>query len=231
MTLRLRVAVLSTVVVAALTACGDDDVAPQPEQHDGATTQVPPPMMSDAGDAATPEAGTPQPGFDASVFPLPQFMGQICALHVGASCDGDEDCSGGQRCCAHFDRLSYSYTSIQCSDTCEGLDSYALCHPGQECEQPGHVCRRSVIVPHDFITVCADPATVPGTSTSVSIDGQVVCGAGTCDAGDEVCCLRSNFDFTTQVLTALPPYCAPRGSACLCSDEAPIVDASTEDGG
>ena len=194
----------------------------------------PPPGAMDGGSAGTSSAGTSGMGFDASVLPMPVFSGELCVLHVGASCDGPEDCASGQQCCAQFERTSYSYTRIECADSCANADQYELCHPGQQCETSGYVCRRSVIVPHDFIHVCASPAPVPpppAGPAGVPLEGEVVCGDGTCRAGDEVCCLRSQFDFATMKLNPLQPYCAPEGSACECTDEATLPDASVEDAG
>jgi hypothetical protein len=184
----------------------------------------------DGGNAGTSSAGAP--GFDGSVLPLPAFSGELCVLHVGASCDGPEDCANGQQCCAQFERATYSYTRIACSDRCADADQYALCHPGQTCEASGYECRRSVIVPHNFIHVCASPTSrAEEVIESVPLEGEVVCGAGTCRAGEEVCCLRSQFNFATMKLSPLPPYCAPEGSACDCTDEMPVPDASVEDAG
>lgn len=185
----------------------------------------------DAGDddAAAGAAGTR--AFDASVPALPAFSGQLCALRVGASCDGPEDCADGQRCCAQFEPIAYGYTSIECADSCDAPDQFELCHPGHTCKDPSDVCRRSVIVPHDFINVCASPATVPEQSTSVELAGEVVCASDTCVAGEEVCCLRSEFDFETMKLTALPAYCAPAGSACSCRDEPPDAGTADSDAG
>lgn len=218
-------------LVCAAFACDDGGHTPPAEGDGAAPPAAAPPAAMDGGNAGTSSAGAPGWPFDASVLPLPAPSGEVCALHVGASCDGPEDCASGQRCCAQFERPTYSYTSIECRDSCANPDQYELCHPGHACEDPSDVCRRSVIVPHDFINVCASPAAVPAESASAAIEGEVACGAASCRAGDEVCCLRSQFDFATMMLTALPPYCAPRGSACDCRDEAPISDASVEDGG
>jgi hypothetical protein len=165
------------------------------------------------------------------VLPLPSFSGELCVLHVGARCDGPEDCPGGQTCCAQFEALSYGYRSIQCQDSCDAVDQFELCHPGQVCDDPSQVCRRSVLVPHDFITVCADAAPVPTDTTSAAIDDEVLCGESSCRAGSEQCCLRATFDFATMMSTALPPYCAPLSSGCQCDDQPVILDASVEDGG
>jgi len=221
-------------LACAVFACGDDDgKAPSSEGDGAAPPATPPPAAMDGGNAGTSSAGAPASRFDASVLPLPAFSGELCVLHVGASCDGPEDCASGQQCCAQFERATYNYTRIACSDRCADTDQYELCHPGQTCKASGYMCRRSLIVPHDFINVCASPTgvRVPEESSSVELEGEVVCGDGTCRAGEEVCCLRSRFDFATMKLRPLPPYCAPEGSACDCTDEVPIPDASVEDAG
>lgn len=214
-----------------LSACGDDDARDPSVEGDGSGGAAsPPPTATGGGSGGMPSGGAPTAG-DAAVQPLPAFpSGEVCALHVGASCDGAEDCAEGQRCCAQFQRITYSYTHIACSDSCEEPDQFELCHPGDTCPDPADVCRRSMIVPHDFINVCAMPATVSRDSKSVALEGEVVCGAETCVAGEQVCCLRANFDFATMELKPLSPYCASAGSACLCNDTPPITD-DVEDGG
>jgi hypothetical protein len=221
--------VLGTLVLAA---CGDDDgMVPS---NEGGDSMPPPPVASpteDAGGAAgTSAGGAPSPPPSST----PRVL-RACALEVGASCDGSEDCPDGQRCCAKFQPVRY--TSIGCAETCDQPDEFELCHPGDVCKESGDVCRRSVIVPHDFIHVCASgsEAAKPPDAGFESRDGEVVCGADTCTAIDEVCCLRSSFDFGTATLSALAPYCAPAGAACRCDDVPPVpppdVDAPVEDGG
>jgi hypothetical protein len=167
---------------------------------------------------------------------VPFMPGEVvCALRVGAECDGPEDCASGSTCCARFSRTTYSYTEIACSSSCDAVDDYELCHPGQMCVFP-RTCRRSLIVPHDFITVCAEPALVPTQTTSTALSGEIVCGDDRCAAGAEHCCLRNQFDFGTMMSTPLPPFCAPLGSECACDTEPPDVppadlDAGHEDGG
>jgi hypothetical protein len=224
----LRAGACAAALCCVFAACGDDDAMDASVEDDGAA--APPPASGASGNGAgVPSSGGTGSGIDPFVLPLPALSGQWCALRVGASCDGSEDCADGQRCCAQFQRLSYSYTRIACSDTCEGPDQFELCHPGDSCLDEASVCRRSLIVPHDFINVCASPAAVPEQSASVALEGEVVCGEDTCVAGDEVCCLRTSFDFATMVLTPGVPYCAPAGSACDCGDSPPVVDV--EDGG
>jgi hypothetical protein len=225
----LRAGGLSLTLVLA--ACGDDDgTAPSDEGGDS----MPPPVISpaeDAGGAGTTAGGASGGPKDGGSFATPMLSGQVCALEVGASCDGAEDCPSGQRCCAQFQPVRY--TSISCSETCDQSDQFELCHPGEACTDPDDVCRRSLIVPHDFIHVCAsgsEPAKASDAGLE-SRDGEVVCGTDTCTAIEEVCCLRSSFDFGTAILSALVPYCAPAGAACLCGDVPPVVDEPVEDGG
>jgi len=222
---------------------GCTDLGAAPSREDASTGMQPEASVSsDGGDRGKRDAAVangpgsgagsgagsgPGAGGSASAFfdaGFAQATGKVCTLAVGATCDGPEDCPDPQACCAVFDSLRFSYVRIGCSLTCEGPDHLELCHPQQGCRVPGAICRRSAIVPHDFITVCAGAAPVPSATTSESIDDVVVCGAERCRAADQQCCLRSQFDFGSLMSTPLEPYCAPSGSECSCDSTAPDPD-------
>lgn len=175
------------------------------------------------------------PGFDTNLFSL--LPDRACALAVGAQCDGDEDCAEGETCCGIFDSLRFTYALIECRSDCEGPTRYKLCHPGEACPNPQHVCRRSQIVPHDFIHVCFDQIgdEVPSAG-SEAVAGEVACGSDSCDVGEQKCCLSAWFNFDGSGLEALEPYCAALSDRCLCSDQPPpafdaAVSGPDEDAG
>jgi hypothetical protein len=256
---KLGAGLVSALLCAGLfCACGDDDdhAVDEPgadaSMHMGGTSHSPGDggsVPSDSGsDAeAQPDADSPKPtagsgGSGGFQFPFDGGIpsqgnvvpasGSVCTLKVGATCDGPEDCPVPQSCCGVFDAAQFTYVSIGCALNCDALNEFELCHPDQGCSLRGKVCRRSVIVPYDFINVCVDnvPALVPTESTSESHKDQVMCGADLCDAKTEQCCLRSEFDFAQRMSIALEPYCAPVGSACTC-DSVPPNMVNDEDGG
>lgn len=217
--------------------CGDDDLPSFGEDgsfaHDAdaktsSTTTDPPGneagMADDGATPGGPVGGSSSPFSDAGMLPR---GGSVCTLGVGAECDGPEDCPVPQSCCAVFDPLRLRYTSIGCALNCDQLNQFELCHPSQQCKR-GRTCRRSAVVPHDFITVCADPGPFPTQTTSEEVVDRVLCGADQCVVGVEQCCLRSEFQFASLMSVPLEPYCAPIGSECNCSSEPPGMD---EDGG
>ena len=233
-------------------ACSDDDMLPAARMDASTHTPTMNGPHSDGGSAdgtrdsggssgnPPPDAGPVAPtagsggapvfSFDGGIGNLP-VTGSVCTLGVGATCDGPEDCPVPQSCCAVFDASRLTYVSIGCALNCDALNEFELCHPDQGCNGRSRVCRRSAIVPHDFITVCADPipVPVPTETTSEAITDKVMCGADLCAAGSEQCCLRSEFDFANRMSVALEPYCAPAGSACTCDSVPPtLID---EDGG
>jgi hypothetical protein len=199
----------------------DSSSAPQ---SDAATV---PDASSTQRDAAPPMAGA------ASLPPrdggLSFGAAKVCSLSVGAPCDGPEDCPLPQSCCATFDPVLFRYTDISCQRSCTGINEFELCHPERGCRDAGDECRRSSIVPHDFITVCAQAARVPTETTSREVVGAVLCGSDQCKVGSEQCCLRSEFDFSTLMSTPLEPYCAPLGAACDCAARPPL--GADDDGG
>jgi hypothetical protein len=217
--------------------CGDDDDAADaadgaiPRDDGGRKPVDPPSTMNDAavGGAGT---GPPAGGTGGWMFvpPPPPPNVSLCTLSVAAQCDGPEDCEVPQSCCAEYDPLRLTYSSIGCRLNCDRSTQFELCHVEQGgCKRSGHTCRRSLIIPHDFITVCSNTPAPPAASTSQALDGLIVCGSDRCVAGVEECCLRSTFDFTNRMSVPLDPYCAPLGSACTCSSMMP--GTGDEDGG
>ena len=176
---------------------------------------TPPPMTVDAG---RPQGPPWQPNWDAAAG----FEGEYCYLHVGAQCDGPEDCpssdSGAGACCARIGRDSLVYTSIECADSCDFSQTFPLCHAGLPCTADGNsVCRTSVLLPDDFIGVCAVPLPTLGPPTGEAVAGEIDCGPDRCVVGAEQCCMRKSFR-SDRGSVAHEPYCAPLGEPCDCED-------------
>lgn len=165
-----------------------------------------------------------------SEFEIEPFgdLGLICNLLVGASCDGDEDCPGEQLCCGDYNQDLGAYTRIGCADSCSPQASqYKLCHPGESCPTPGRVCRRSSILPYDFMMICAGAANVPTEYTGGDDVGRIRCGDTDCGSGEQ-CCLRSEFNLEARISVPRSAYCTPLDAECECGFEAtvdPNVDA------
>jgi hypothetical protein len=172
-----------------------------------------------------PRAGRPAPPF---TFPLPETQ---CALAVGAECDGREDCANDEICCGRYEPLFFMYTSIRCRPRCDSSDDIEFCHPGDTCSRAGTVCRPSLIIPYDFVGVCARPEENLPALLGTAVAGEVACGDTRCSAGSEKCCLRSRYDFREMRLDALEPYCAPLDHTCNCRHDPGPVDAGVPDGG
>jgi hypothetical protein len=221
---------LSCVLSAA--ACGDvgeqqpdEDASRSPPPDASQPNDAQPPVDAASADAAPDDGGRQAP----VVRPLPD---SVCALSVGARCDGSEDCAQGESCCATFDPFLFRYTSIACQADCGGNNEFTVCHPGEACTSAGEVCRASLIIPHDFIGVCAAPQAGVPPLTGTALAGEVECGAARCAVGSEKCCLRARYDFQAMSIDALEPYCAEIDANCTCNYVAP--DAGTpvdEDGG
>jgi len=161
--------------------------------------------------------------FDGGVF-MPAFAPPSCPLQVGAECDGNEDCDHGRVCCGTFDQGRFTYTKIECASSCSGQDEFQLCHGNDGCGS-GLVCRRSLILPFAFLSVCASPAEVPSTSTGRDRAGQIECGDSACAVGREKCCLTAHFDSSTPYPVAEPAYCAPLDGSCACGEAGGGEDA------
>jgi hypothetical protein len=217
-------------VMALVPAC---TTSTDPEE-DGGRTSV-------ARDAELPEPSTRDaqvPRTDAAITTMPPGFippivvpSSICALSVGAECDGAEDCGDGQVCCGEFEPERFRYTRIACADRCEGLNSFALCHAGESCSVAGQVCRRSLIIPFDFIGVCAPPIEAPALASVAAVPDVIACGQRTCEAGVSKCCLRTRFDFAPRLPVALEPYCAPLDDSCGCDHVPPPITDDEDAGG
>ena len=180
----------------------------------------------DASNATSPRLfgpTSPMP-FDASADASSMWT---CSLRVGAECDGDEDCTTGQVCCGELNMATFTYTSIGCRDSCPAdMAHYKLCHPGETCPAADEVCRRSQLLPFEFISVCAAAAMVPVEATGESVAGEIGCGAMTCGSGQK-CCLRSLLNVAMRAREVQEPQCVAFDAECDCEDPA----MSGEDGG
>jgi hypothetical protein len=226
-------------VVAALCAfagaCDDD----RPIAPDAAAPK--PPMLDASHDASLDDSGSeddsgePEPPWSRwdGGFNLDDLEDEYCVLRVAAECDGYEDCGSGV-CCARFDPSEVSYTAIECADSCDYQRTFPLCHAGQRCDfQAMDTCRTSLLIPHDFIGVCAPPNGFSGPPTGAEVEGMINCGDAQCVVGLEQCCLREGFDVKHLQPKKYEPYCAPIGAKCDCTEEIPSRDAgmSLDDAG
>jgi hypothetical protein len=228
------VCIVVALSAALAVACGDDMPAVVP-----ADTGPPPP--EDAGmDAAAPldDAGT-DAGPDSSMEPPPRWDGRVpdeelCVLSMVAQCDGPEDCGSGRACCARFEPTNVSYTATECADECDFQRTFPLCHAGGVCTAAGELeCRTSLLIPHDFIGICAPKSNLARQPTGEAVEGKIDCGADQCVVGEEQCCLREGFNLKRFRPVEYEPYCAPIGEPCDCSDVdiPPPRDAGTPDAG
>lgn len=208
-------------VMLGASACGDDDSVGVPDA--GARDQV-----SDAGEnhrLATVSI------IDAG-FEYPD-SGMTCGLNLGLRCDGDEDCGGGQVCCGTFDQVTFTYTSVECSDACGDANQRTLCHPGDACPNVDYVCRRSSLLPFDFVSVCSMPAIDLPEQVGDAVEGEIHCGTASCAVGAEQCCLGARVSRQPPIsVEPFEPYCAPAGESCTCDNTAspPPVDAGGDGG-
>lgn len=221
--------------------CGSSHNAAAPDAGPNAAnagTKAPSPGSTGTG--GTSPSGMPPTGTGGTGLPFPPAAGTsgnmgsdaggMCYLHVAIACDGDEDCKGGRVCCGTFDSGNFTYTAVACRDTCDGMNEYKLCHPGETCPGMGDECRRSQVIPHDFISVCAAPASVPSKITGIKKVG-IVCGDATCKGGQR-CCLPGVIESGSgmnAVRSALPAYCVDTQSECACDQG--DVDAGADDAG
>jgi hypothetical protein len=131
-------------------------------------------------------------------------------------------------CCGTFDQNSFSYTRIACESSCSGSDKFRLCHAGESCDS-GNVCRRSVILPFSFVSVCAPAGQAPSEMTGRDVAHEVQCGSETCKVGRTKCCLTAHFDGSSLSPVAEPAYCAPIDDSCMCGHQSSMP--SDEDAG
>jgi hypothetical protein len=152
-------------------------------------------------------------------------------MSVAAECDGREDCDEGV-CCAEFSPTSVRYERIACSTDCTSATQFALCHPGERCSaNESLVCRRSLILPFEFLGVCAAPSNIVGPPSGPASSGEITCGDETCEVGRERCCLRASFDFRTQSGGPLEPTCVGMDEPCNCDTEVGIDSPDEVDSG
>jgi len=229
-----------TCIVVALSAalavaCGDDE----PGAVADAATQ--PPAPEDAGMDSSVEDAAVDAGTDSSALPSPTWDGRVpdgvgdelCVLRVAAQCDGPEDCAVGDACCARFEPTVVSYTAIECADSCDFQRTFPLCHAGDVCTADGQFeCRTSLLIPNDFIGICAPKSPLARDPTGEAVKDKIDCGADQCVVGQEQCCLREGFNLKRVRPVKYEPYCAPIGEPCDCSDvDIPPPDAGIADSG
>jgi hypothetical protein len=229
---RVREKYAVALLLYAVAAC-DQQPAPPQSQDDGGTHH----SSSRGHDGGMPKGSKPSDAgsptmmrMDAMVPLLPSSSGPICSLQVGAECDGTEDCPKGEVCCGKLADLVPWYETISCQKSCPLPQSYEICHAGTKCRD-GSQCRRSVIIPHEFIGICS----IAGRDekpTGDALKGEVACGPTTCQVGTQKCCLNAKVTFSSPPM-AEPAYCAPLSAGCLCDEMPPLQsDAGDEtDGG
>lgn len=236
MVVRVRETCAFALLLGALAAC-DEQPAP-PQAHDaGSGGHAGMSHDRDAGgsggspvkDSGTPPMSTPKP--DAMTPLLPSSPDPVCSLAVGAECDGAEDCASGEVCCGTLADLVPTYETIRCQKQCDPPRSFEICHADTKCRD-GSQCRRSSIIPHEFIGVCFDVTTRSDQPVGKPIKDEIACGPETCELGKQKCCLNAKVTFATPP-TPDPPYCAPLSADCLCDEKPPArPDAGDEiDGG
>lgn len=228
---RVKLFCVVAALAALVAACGDDSpVAPE--------AGVTPPAKDAAPDDATVEdSGTDSSVVDASEPPwsapdssiIDQLADEYCVLRVTAECDGAEDCSG--ECCARFEPTTVSFTKMECMAECDFQRTFPLCHAGERCTHDGSsVCRTSLLIPGDFLGVCAPPTPFGRPPSGEDVEGLIDCGSQQCVVGQEQCCLRGGFNVRRGQPVTYEPYCAPIGEPCDCTDvDIPPRDSGTTD--
>jgi len=224
--------------MSALVAC-DEQPSPSREHDAGSADTGMSKAHEDAGGGTggsqatdsgmPPMSTTPKP--DAGPPVMPPSPDPVCSLAVGAECDGAEDCDKGEVCCGKLADLVPTYESIKCQKQCAPPQSFEICHAGDKCRD-GSECRRSSIIPHEFIGVCFDVPNRSDQPIGKPMENEIACGKSTCHVGTEKCCLNAKVTFATPP-AADPPYCAPLSAHCLCDEKPPPrPDAGDEtDGG
>jgi len=155
-----------------------------------------------------------------------------CTSILTAYCDGPEDCSGGQQCCATF--AGRGYASFTCEDSCVELAAAGgiwseVCHPGQTCDQPlptdggmapmtapdggviPYKCLSSAMYLPDFWYRCRDTGTEPTTAGSTA-SGEINCGDSTCGSGQK-CCYALG---AGAAITDGTAHCVAADAPCTC---------------
>jgi hypothetical protein len=229
---QVKVFCVVAALAALLAACGEDG----PVAAEAGMT--PPPKDAAPEDATVEDSGTDSSVVDASDPPwsepdssiIDNVMDEYCALHVAAECDGAEDCPGGA-CCARFEPSKVAFTSMRCEESCDlSNNSLTLCHEGDVCTADGQfTCRTSVLIPHDFIGICAPrtPLIILRPPTGEAVKATIDCGSQQCVVGEEQCCLRAGFNVRRAQPIKYEPFCAPIGEPCECTG----VDTPPRDSG
>jgi hypothetical protein len=222
------------LTLGALVACDEQPATPLPKDAGSSHTGMS--QGHDAGgtggapekDSGTPPTSMPQHDAGPPTLTSPD---PVCSLAVGAECDGAEDCALGEVCCGTLEELVPTYQSISCQKHCDPPRSFEICHAGDKCRD-GSECRRSSIIPHEFIGVCFDVPNRSDEPVGKAIKHEIACGPETCEFGTQKCCLNAKVTFGTPP-AADPPYCAPLSANCLCDEKPPArSDAGGEtDGG
>ena len=140
---------------------------------------------------------------------------------ASAECDGAEDCTGTDVCCADFTWTAEEagYTSIKCAASCDsyvvpGLSSYPTCHKGETCANPDVSCSVSNLYTQSFGFCVTEATNEPAVDASASaVAGEINCGDDTCTIGVEHCCVWSGGR----------AKCTAVANECEC--EPPVADA------
>jgi hypothetical protein len=241
---------VTIVSLAGGFGCGDDEPSAPPDA--GARDADVGNPTDDAGrDSSVDASSTPDSGgtggswsdFDASF--LDDLLDGVCITSVAAECDGAEDCGGDRRiCCATIGPSTSAsslpgyvgYKTMQCSATCKRSEGgFPLCHrvsPDERtCLSADDTleCRRTLLLPHDFIGVCAPHSEyAPETLKGEPVSGLIECGASRCTVGTEKCCLGVTYDRDAPQNTAPSARCLPLDAECNCEGRSEPEDAGTD---
>lgn len=229
---RMKLFCVVAVLAALVAACGDDSAV----AAEGGV--APPPKDAARDDAAVDDSGTDSSVVDASDPPwsepdssiIDKLEDEYCVLRVAAQCDGAEDCNGGA-CCARFEPTTVSFTAMECTaegEHCDYERTFPLCHADDVC-LPGQewTCRTSLLIPGDFLGVCAPPTPFGRPPSGDDVEGMIDCGSQQCVVGEEQCCLRGGFNVRRGQPVKYEPFCTPIGEPCDCTD----VDIPPRDSG
>jgi hypothetical protein len=142
------------------------------------------------------------------------YAANDCTSVTPVTCDGPEDCQGGNSCCGLYS--GGGYTKFACMPSCADAGApgdagglglwFEMCHAGQTCKDSTQSCLSSAYLPSNLFR-CYTTGNPPVAGATGG--PGVTCGSATCGAGEQ-CCLRQPHD----------PYCAPAGSTCSCTGPA-----------
>lgn len=206
------------VALLALQACGDDE---------------------DTGGDAPADAGRDAGERDAGHSPNhgPNFYdaGQppACMRLMPVSCDGAEDCSGGQVCCANRNADTNIYESVQCQADCPVEDGFhfIVCHEASACAE-GETCRVSQGLDVNYILLCKMDIERPAPAQPSVAASEVSCGeTKICGEGQKCCVRTGSMEAATD---DRGNYCIDTAEACSCDFVEPLPedpDAGDSDAG